>query len=44
MLFQIKQGQPASSTAAVSTLLAEVVAERQALQQAQQLCKTLAES
>ena len=41
---QVQQGQPASSTAAVSTMLAEMVAEQQALKQVQHLCDTLAKS
>ncbi|KAL3142104.1 hypothetical protein ABBQ32_004724 [Trebouxia sp. C0010 RCD-2024] len=41
---QVAQGQPASSGSAVSVMLAEVVAEQQALRQVELMCKTLADS
>lgn len=41
---QVEHGKPASSTAAVSTMLAEMVAEQQALKQVQHICNTLAKS
>ncbi|DBB10991.1 TPA: hypothetical protein ACH3X3_006472 [Trebouxia sp. C0006] len=41
---QVKKGEPANSGAAVSTMLAEVVAEQQALQQVENLCTTLAKN
>lgn len=41
---QVAQGQPASSSSAVSIMLAEIVAEQQALRQVERMCKTLADS
>ena len=41
---QVAQGRPASSSSAVSVMLAEVVAEQQALRQVELMCKTLADS
>ena len=41
---QVAQGKPASSNRAVTIMLAQVVAEQQALTQIEVLCKTLADS
>ena len=38
---QVQQGQPASAKMAVSTMLAELVAEQQALKEATQICHAL---
>lgn len=41
---QVAQGKPASSSKAVSIMLAQVVAEQQALTQIELMCKTIADS
>lgn len=41
---QVAQGKPASSSKAVSSMLAQVVAEQQALTQIELMCKTIADS
>ncbi len=43
-VMQVKRGQPSNSSSAVSTMLAEAVAEQQALLQVESICNALAKS